>query len=153
MLLLGLAVTVYGAIQQFKLSLPLPVIGNHPDTTNFILGMREMSSVVVSVLLSMGGAVLGAAVALQAARLYAIESDSLKTRLEDAELDIQELREKIAATPELPKEERDWWVRELVEATDHLHELEKEAEKLGFPRKRRRRSLTTQPLSVVQPDS
>jgi hypothetical protein len=145
MLLLGLLVTVYGAIQQFKLSLPAPVIDGHSDATKIILEMREMSSVLVSVLLSMGGAVLGAAVSLQAARLYAIETDSLKSRLEDAELDIQELQTKIAAMPESSKEERDWWVHQLAEATDHLHELEAEAEKLGFPRKRHKRRRTNKP--------
>ena len=147
MLVLGLGVSVYGAVQQFKLSLSAPAIDSHSTAANFVLQMREMSSVAVSVLLSMGGALIGAAVSLQASRLYAAESDSIKRRLEDAELDVQELQTEIAATPESSKKERDWLVHQLVEATDYFHGLEDEARKLGLSRKSQRRRRTNQPAA------
>jgi len=145
MLFLGLVVTVFGAIQQFKLSLPVPAVINSQNAANILVEMREVLTVTVSVLLSMGGALMGSAVSLQAARLFEVESYSIKSALEDAELDIEELQKKIAATPK--SDGRDWWVDQLVEATDHLHELESSAEKLGFPKRRRIRRRLNQPIS------
>lgn len=144
MLALGLAVTIVGAIQQFKISLPSPVIDNHPDAAKLILEIREMLSVAVSVLLSMGGALMGSAVSLQASRLHADESNELQSALEDTELLLEELEVRIAATAKSSEEDRDWLVDQLVMAADRRRTLEEKAEKLGLRRKRRNRSNKTQ---------
>lgn len=142
MLALGLAVTVLGAMQQFQLSLPSPVINNHPEAANLVLQMREMLSVAISVLLSMGGALIGSSVSLRAARLHAEESHGIQVSLEDAELDIKDLEARIASTPKSSKEDRDWLVDELIRATEHRRKLEREAEDLGlFLKKSLRRNV------------
>lgn len=139
MLALGLAASVVGAIQQFKLSLPVPVINGHSEAANLLLEIREMLSVGVSAFLAMGGALMGSAVSLQASRLYARASNEIQIALEDTELDLEELKTQIAATPLSSKEDRAWLTHKLVEATERHRELEHRAEKFGLLRKRRKR--------------
>jgi len=143
MMTLGVLITVFGAAQQFRLSLPAPTISNNPNAVAFILQMREIFSIIFSVFLSMEGALMGCAVSLKAARLYAEESRSIMSMLEDEELYIEELRAQIADSVASSDKPNQGLVNQLARATDRLEKIEDSAKKLGIQPKHRKKRRPT----------
>jgi len=86
---------------------------------------------------------MGCAVSLKAARLYAEESRSIMSMLEDEELYIEELRAQIADSVASSDKPNQGLVNQLARATDRLEKIEDSAKKLGIQPKHRKKRRPT----------